>query len=84
MGVTYFITGRAARFELFGVVSLAVELFLVDAVSQIDEEFVAGVALETGRMPSHTFTELGRHDAHRTRRNVAVAPITLLQPYHNI
>ena len=78
--VTYFITSGAARFELFGVVPLAVQLFLVDAVGQIDEQFVTGVALETGRVPSHTFTELGRHDAHRARRNVTVAPVTLLQP----
>ena len=76
---TYFITGGAARFELLGVVSLAVELILVNTVGQIDEEFVAGVTLETGRVPSHAFAELGCHDAHRTRRNVTVAPVTLLQ-----
>ena len=80
---THFIAGGAARFELFGVVTLAVELILVDAVGQIDEELVAGVALEAGRMPGHAVAELGRHGAERARRNVAVAPVTLLQNQPN-
>lgn len=75
---THLIAGGAAGFELFGIVPLAVELVLVDTVGQVDEQFGASGALEAGRMPLDVLAKLGRHDAERTGRNVAVTSVTLL------
>lgn len=73
------VAGGAARLELLGVVALAVELLLVDAVSQVDQQFGTGGALEAGRMPGHVFAKLWSHDAERASRNVAFTTITLLK-----
>ena len=59
--------------------ALAIELILVDAISQVDQQLVARVALETGWMPGDTVAKLGRNHTERARRNVAVAPVALLQ-----
>lgn len=76
---TNLVAGGAARLELLGVVTLAVELLLVDAVSQVDQQFGTGGALEAGRMPGHVFAKLWSHDAERASRNVAFTTITLLK-----
>ena len=59
--------------------ALAVELFVVNAVGKIDEQFTAGGALEAGRMPSHIFAEFGSHDTHRSSRNVSATTVASLK-----
>ena len=76
---THLVAGGTARLELLSVVPLTVELLLVNAVSQIDQQFRAGGALEAGRMPGHVFAKLWSHDAERASRNVAFTTITLLE-----
>lgn len=75
----YLVAGGAARFQLLGVVPLAVELILVDAVGQVDQQFGAGGALEAGRMPLNVFAKFGRHHTERADRNVSVTSVTLRQ-----
>ena len=58
--------------------TLAVELFVVHAVGQIDEHLAAGSALEAGRMPGDFFAEFRCHDAQRSGRNVSTAPVASL------
>ena len=81
---TYLVTSGAARLELFGVVSLTVELILVNAIGQIDEQLRTSGTLETGRMPGHVFTKFRCHDAVRAGRNVAFTTVTLLQNKNRI
>jgi hypothetical protein len=76
---THLVAGGTARLELLSVVPLAVELLLVNAVSQVDQQFGTGGALEAGRMPGHVFAKLWSHDAERASRNVAFTTITLLE-----
>lgn len=75
---SYLVAGRAARLELFGVVALAVQLVLVDAVRQIDEQLGAGGALEAGRVPGYVLAEFRRHHAERAGRNVAATSVAFL------
>lgn len=76
--VAYLVAGGAARLELLGVVALAVELVLVHAVRQVDEQLRAGGALEAGRVPGHVLAEFRRHHAERARRNVAATRVAFL------
>lgn len=57
--------------------TLAVELVLVNAVREVDEELGAGGALEAGRVPLDVLAELGRHDAKRSGRNVLATSVAL-------
>lgn len=79
MSETHLIAGGTAWLELFSVMSFAVELLLVNAVGQVNQQFGACGTLEAGRMPGHVFTKLRGQYAERAGRNVAVTTITLLK-----
>ena len=64
---------------MLSVVTLAVELILMNAVGQVDEQLGAGGALEAGRMPSYVLTKFWRHHAERAGRNVSRTTVTFLR-----
>ena len=55
-------TGCTSGLDLFGVVALAVEVVLEDAIRQIDEELVTDEAGETGRVPGRVLSALEGND----------------------
>lgn len=77
-GSSHLVAGGTARLKLLCVVTLTVELILVDAVGQVDELLGAGGALETGRMPGHVLAKFWRHHTERSGRNVPVTAVTFL------
>lgn len=62
--ITYLVTGCAARFELFGIMPLTVELVVVYTVCQVYQELVAGGAHEAAGVPVGLVADLGRHHGH--------------------
>lgn len=50
IGSTHLIAATAARLQHFSVVALAVDAAVEHAVCQVDEELLAGRALEAARM----------------------------------
>jgi hypothetical protein len=76
---THLITGGTAWLQLFGIMSLAVEQVIVDAVGEVHQELLTHAAHEARGMPQRLVPKLGGYHPHLTHTNHLVALRTLLQ-----